>query len=75
MKIKYDLTGERFDRLYVIKLDGKNKSNEYLWLCKCDCDNFVMQQHMHCGMVSNAVADASRGNEPANSWKESELGS
>ncbi|MCH1946519.1 hypothetical protein [[Clostridium] innocuum] len=37
-------------------------------------DNFVMQQHMHCGMVSNAVADASRGNEPANSWKESELG-
>lgn len=37
MKIKYDLTGERFGRLYVIKLDGKNKSNEYLWLCKCDC--------------------------------------
>lgn len=37
MSIKYDLTGKRFDRLYVIKLDEKNKSNEYLWLCKCDC--------------------------------------
>ena len=24
-------------------------------------DNFVMQQHMRCGMVSNAAADASRG--------------
>lgn len=37
-------------------------------------DNFVMQQHMRCGMVPNAAADASRGNVPANSWKENDLG-
>ncbi len=36
-----DLTGQRFGRLTVIKREGKNKSREALWLCKCDCDKFT----------------------------------
>lgn len=32
-----DLTGQRFNRLTVIKVAGKNKTGNYLWLCKCDC--------------------------------------
>lgn len=31
-----DITGERFGRLIVIKLDHINKRGTY-WLCKCDC--------------------------------------
>jgi 5-methylcytosine-specific restriction endonuclease McrA len=31
-----DLTGKRFGRLIVIKLESKNK-DEAFWLCKCDC--------------------------------------
>lgn len=35
--IKYDLTGKRFEKLYVLKLDGRNRHNDCQWLCKCDC--------------------------------------
>lgn len=30
-----DLTGQKFHKLTVLKMNGKNK--EILWLCKCDC--------------------------------------
>ncbi len=33
-----DLTGQRFGRLVVIKMDSK-KDGRYRWLCKCDCGN------------------------------------
>lgn len=36
-----DLTGQRFGRLTVIKPQGKNKFNNYLWLCRCDCGNEI----------------------------------
>jgi hypothetical protein len=32
-----DLIGQRFERLLVIKQDGRNRSNQILWLCLCDC--------------------------------------
>jgi len=32
-----DLTGQRFGRLVVLKLIGKNKWGSYQWLCRCDC--------------------------------------
>ena len=35
-KIK-DLTGQRFGRLTVIKMVGKDSIGKILWLCKCDC--------------------------------------
>jgi hypothetical protein len=37
-KVK-DLTGQQFGRLRVLKLNGKNKWGNYLWLCQCSCGN------------------------------------
>lgn len=47
-KSKYDLTGQRFGRLTVIRYIpseeregyGRNKDCRR-WLCKCDCGNIV----------------------------------
>lgn len=34
-----DLTGQRFERLFVVKEQGRNKQGKAMWLCKCDCGN------------------------------------
>ena len=34
-----DLTGQRFNKLVVLKYIGKVKSGQSRWLCKCDCGN------------------------------------
>ena len=34
-----DLTGQRFERLVVIKENGRTQGKQVLWLCKCDCGN------------------------------------
>lgn len=34
-----DLTGKKFGRLIVIKKVGKNKFNNVLWECQCNCGN------------------------------------
>jgi hypothetical protein len=36
-----DLTGQKFGRLYVIKIYGRNKSGSVLWLCRCDCGQYT----------------------------------
>lgn len=33
------LDGQRFDRLIVLSLQGRDKRGAYLWLCQCDCGN------------------------------------
>ena len=38
-KIKYDLTGKRFERLVAIRPYFKKGSDGALWECKCDCGN------------------------------------
>ena len=38
-----DITGERFGRLTAVKRIGKDKRNNALWLCKCDCGNEVVR--------------------------------
>lgn len=39
-----DLTGQKFDKLTVVKLAGYNLTTkgekDYKWLCKCDCGSF-----------------------------------
>lgn len=35
----FDLTGQRFGRLTVIKRFGSDKSKNATWLCQCDCGN------------------------------------
>lgn len=32
-----DITGKKFGKLTPIKPIGKNKRNQVIWLCKCDC--------------------------------------
>lgn len=32
-----DLTGQRFGKLTVVKIDKKSNDGHYKWLCKCDC--------------------------------------
>lgn len=35
-----DITGQKFDRLTVIKYLYTSKYHKAVWLCKCDCGNF-----------------------------------
>lgn len=39
MGTRYNLTGQRFGRLLVLKEAGRNKDKSVLWLCRCDCGN------------------------------------
>lgn len=36
-----DLTGQKFGRLKALRLTGKNKFDQYLYECECDCGNEV----------------------------------
>lgn len=48
-----DLIGLRFERLTVIKQEGKYKNGARLWLCKCDCGNekIVAGTHLVGGKI------------------------
>lgn len=35
-----DKTGIRFGRWTVVKFAGRNKHNQILWFCRCDCGNY-----------------------------------
>ena len=37
-----DLTGEKFNKLTVISLEGRDKRKNALWKCLCDCGNFKL---------------------------------
>ena len=34
-----DITGQVFGKLTAIKRDGRDKRNNALWLCRCECGN------------------------------------
>lgn len=36
-----DITGKKFNRLTAIRPDGKYKSGNIKWLCRCECGNYV----------------------------------
>lgn len=42
MSRSIDLTGQRFGRLVALKQAGKNKQQNALWLCLCDCGKTVI---------------------------------
>lgn len=47
-----DLIGQKFNRLIVIKLAGKDKNGKYQWLCRCGCKNknmIVQSGHLRSG--------------------------
>lgn len=35
--LKQDITGQKFGKITVIKLEKCDKNNDYLWLCQCEC--------------------------------------
>lgn len=64
-----DLTGQRFGRLRVLSIAGKNKHSQLLWRCKCDCGEecvslgFVMRrgEKQSCGCLQReAIASVNR---------------
>jgi hypothetical protein len=50
-KRKKDLTGQRFGKLVVLRLDRTNSHNRHFWVCKCDCGNekIVAGGHLYTG--------------------------
>ena len=69
-----DLSGMRFSRLTVIKIDhvekDKNGNSSYYWLCQCDCGNLtiVSANSLNAGFTQScgclqAEASASRAKE------------
>lgn len=45
-----DLTGQRFERLFVIKPTDQRKSGCIVWLCRCDCGNLIYTTTNHLTM-------------------------
>ena len=41
MRKKLDLRGQRFGKLTVLRENGRDKRNNVLWLCRCECGNEV----------------------------------
>lgn len=37
---KTDLTGQKFERLTVVREAGRTDQKQKLWLCQCECGNF-----------------------------------
>lgn len=56
MRIK-DLTGQKINKLFVIRLEKINASHHAIWLCKCDCgkecmvwsSNLTRKRQVGCG--------------------------
>lgn len=61
-----DLTGQRFGKLKVIRCLGKDKSQNRIWECLCDCGNTtivcgrnLMSRHTNsCGCLFGATVSA-----------------
>jgi len=65
------ISGEKHNRLTVIKKTSEKRSNSYLWLCKCDCGNKVKLRKWNitsgntksCGCLKNeSIARIGRRN-------------
>jgi CDGSH-type Zn-finger protein len=60
-KLFKDLTGKIFGKLTVVEYKGKNKFNDSLWLCTCECGNSKIISGMSlktsgtksCGCIKN----------------------
>ncbi len=59
-----DLTGDIFSRLTVVRAIGRNKHNQIMWLCRCECGNEATVStnglrsgnHRSCGCFQREVA-------------------
>lgn len=59
-----DLTGRRFERLFVLEYTSTAKNGQTLWKCRCDCGNIKIVRGSHlrgskirsCGCLHKEVA-------------------
>ena len=66
LKVRMDLTGQRFGRLTVLEYSHTNKHKKSMWKCLCDCGNETivvgnnLKQNLttSCGCVHNENAAA-----------------
>jgi hypothetical protein len=64
MSKKLKMIGQRFDRLIVVAIAGRNKWNKLLWWCECDCgeylivvgDNLKNRDTKSCGCLKRELA-------------------
>lgn len=51
MGTRFDLTGQRFGRLYVIEITDQYQNTEVLWRCVCDCgtEKLIRGSHLRYG--------------------------
>lgn len=63
-----DLTGQRFGRLTVVRLIGKNHNNKLEWLCKCDCGKEIVAVtgHLKSGHTNSCGCYAQERAKEAN---------
>ena len=61
-----EMTGKKFSRLQVVRLDGLLESGECVWLCQCDCGKWTTvpgrylraEKVKSCGCLRKDVARA-----------------
>ena len=53
-KLQYDLTGQKFGRLTVVKR-AENKGRQVAWLCQCECgiEKVIMGHHLKSGNTTS----------------------
>ena len=49
-----DKAGQKFGRLTVLSYAGRDERNVVMWLCKCDCGNFVNVRGYELGRKTNS---------------------
>lgn len=62
----YELTGERFGRLAVLRYSHSNKNKQRIWECQCDCGNIIFANSNQlvsgntrsCGCLQKEIAKA-----------------
>lgn len=61
-----DLTGQRFNKLVVLRKSGNDKYRKTIWLCQCDCGNLkeVTRERLMTGQKSCGCI-----------WKDKRIGS
>jgi hypothetical protein len=55
-----DLTGQRFGRLTVLSLAGRDKEQKLLWLCRCDCGSEKIISRHNLRQGASKSCDCSR---------------
>ena len=61
MSGKYQLEGQRFGRLKVIRENGRGRSGGVAWLCLCDCGNYVTVEGYELVRGNNKSCGCSHG--------------